>query len=75
MEVSRGLTAQGSRWLDDGLYFLHNGRWYHTQPPEVVQVRIDHPVPVVLQRKRVLNPTLIKEGNTYRLTRPALTLP
>jgi hypothetical protein len=32
-------------------------------------------VPVVLQRKRVLNPTLIKEGNTYRLTRPALTLP
>lgn len=75
VEVSRGLTAQGSCWLDDGLYFLHNGRWYQTQPPEVVQVRIDHPVPVVLQRKRVLNPTLIKEGNTYRLTRPALTLP
>ena len=62
VEVSR-TDGQGSCWLDDGLYFLHNGRWYQTQPPGG-QVRIDHPVPVVLQSKRVLNPTLIKEGNT-----------
>jgi hypothetical protein len=40
-----------------------------------VPVQIAEPVPLVLQRKRVLTPTLIREGSTFRLTRPELTPP
>lgn len=75
VEVGRGLEAQGSLWLDDGLYFLSSGKWFKTQPPQVQAVQLAEPVPVVLQRKRTIAPTFVREGNTFRLTRPALTPP
>jgi len=75
VDVSRGLDASGSQWLDDALYFLQGDSWYKTEPPQVVPVQIAEPVPLVLQRKRVLTPTLIREGSTFRLTRPELTPP
>lgn len=74
-EVGRGWEVQDALWLGDALYFLHAGTWYKTEPPQVIPVRITEPVPVVLQRRRVLTPTLIREGNTFRLTRPELTPP
>ncbi|NMB02222.1 MAG: M48 family metallopeptidase [Firmicutes bacterium] len=73
--VSRELSGKNSIWMDQGLYFIHDGQWYHTLPPQVQPVNVANPVPQVLQRKRILSPTVIKEGNTIRLTRPALTLP
>lgn len=69
------LSGNSSIWMDEGLYFLHNGQWYFTRAPEVLPVVPPNPVPRVLQRKRILSPTVIKEGDTIRLTRPALTLP
>lgn len=62
-------------WADNGLYFSDKDQWYFTQPPEVQVVQIANPVPQVLERKRILSPTVIKEGNTFRLTRPSLTIP
>lgn len=73
--VGRGLGARGSRWLGDGLAYEEGGQWYLTLPPQVKPVVIANPVPQVLQRKRIVEPTLLKEGNTFRLTRPAFTLP
>lgn len=74
-EVSSGLSTHGALWLQDGLYFLNGENWFRTVPPETVPVQVAEPVPLVLQRKRVLTPTLIKEGSTFRLTRPELTPP
>lgn len=62
-------------WLEDGLYFKSNGIWYRRQPPSVEPVSISNPVPQVLQRKRILSPTVIHEDGSIRLTRPSLTLP
>lgn len=73
--VSRDLVAENGIWLDDGLYFYSQGQWYYTVQPQVRPVIFSNPVPQVLQRKRILSPTVIKEGNTLRLTRPSLTLP
>mgnify|MGYP001167523625 FL=1 len=73
--VSRGLEAQEALWLDGALYFRHGESWYSTRPPQMRPVQVAEPVPVVLQRQRVLTPTLIREGNTFRLTRPELTPP
>ena len=67
--------AEEAVWLEEGLYFRSGADWYRTEPPQAVPVRVAEPVPVVLQRKRILTPTLVKEGNTFRLTRPELTVP
>ncbi|HHT90476.1 MAG: M48 family metallopeptidase [Bacillota bacterium] len=73
--VSREFAAMDSIWLEDGLYLLHGDRWYQTVAPRVQEVIVPNPVPRVLQRQRILSPTVIKEGNTIRLTRPSLTMP
>ena len=73
--VSGEYVAKDSTWLEDGLYFSHQGRWYHTMAPDVQGVIVPNPVPQVLQRQRILSPTVIKEGNSIRLTRPSLTMP
>lgn len=75
LPVGGEFTGTGSLWLDTGLYFVYEDKWYHTSAPKVLPVIVQNPVPQVLQRQRVLSPTVIKEGNTIRLTRPALTLP
>ncbi|NMA62315.1 MAG: hypothetical protein GX956_10570 [Firmicutes bacterium] len=62
-------------WLEDGLYFTRGDVWYSTQAPTVRPVLVSNPVPVVLQRQRILSPTVIREGDTIRLTRPSLALP
>lgn len=62
-------------WLEDGLYFTRGDVWYSTQAPIVRPVLVSNPVPVVLQRQRILSPTVIREGDTIRLTRPSLALP
>lgn len=75
IEVSGELTGKNSIWMDGGLYFIHEEQWYLTLSPEVQVVHISNPVPQVLQRRRILSPTVIREGNTFRLTRPSLTIP
>jgi Zn-dependent protease with chaperone function len=75
VDVSGGRQAEEAVWLEEGLYFRSGADWYRTEPPQAVPVRVAEPVPVVLQRKRILTPTLVKEGNTFRLTRPELTVP
>ncbi len=62
-------------WLEDGLYFRSCGAWYRRQAPRVEPMRIQNPVPRVLQRRRVLSPTVIREEGSIRLTRPSLNLP
>ncbi len=73
--VGRELHGKHSIWLDTGLYFLFEGKWYHTLAPEVDPVMVQNPVPRVLQRQRILSPQVIREGNSIRLTRPSLTPP
>ncbi|HBN96897.1 MAG TPA: hypothetical protein DDZ66_11395 [Firmicutes bacterium] len=75
LQVGGDFTGESSIWLDTGLYFAHGDMWYHTSAPKVSPVTIRNPVPQVLQRQRILSPTVIKEGNTIRLTRPSLTIP
>ncbi|NLJ81486.1 MAG: M48 family metalloprotease [Firmicutes bacterium] len=62
-------------WTEEGLGFARRDGWYRLLPPEVIPVLIPNPVPLVLQRKKSLLPTLIREGDSIRLTRPALSLP
>lgn len=73
--VGGGLGSEYSIWLDNGLFFISKESWYHTAAPEVRPVTIPNPVPQVLQRQRILSPTVVKEENTIRLTRPSLTMP
>ena len=65
----------GVAWLDSGVYFENEGTWYYASPPKVEDVTIPNPVPQVLQRQRILSPTVVREGTTIRLTRPSLTMP
>jgi Zn-dependent protease with chaperone function len=62
-------------WLDDGLHFRRGELWYRSEPPTVEPVEVSNPVPRVLQRRRILSPTVIREEGSIRLTRPSLTLP
>lgn len=62
-------------WLEEGLYFKSGGSWYRRRPPRVEPMSILNPVPRVLQRRKVLSPTVIHEDGSIRLTRPSLTLP
>jgi len=73
--VGGDVGADGSVWLDTGLYVSHGAVWYQISVPEVLPVVVRNPVPQVLQRQRVLSPTVVKEGNTIRLTRPSLIIP
>ena len=75
LSVSGEHLGSSSLWQDNVLYFRHEQEWYYTVAPIVQPVTVPNPVPQVLQRQRILSPTVIKEGNTTRLTRPSLTLP
>lgn len=69
------LKGSDSTWGENELYFRRDARWYSVLVPKTRPVIVANPVPKVLERKRILSPTVIKEGNTIRLTRPSLTLP
>ncbi len=75
LPVSGPLGGKEPIWLDEGLYFLRGEDWYHTSAPPTKPVVVPNPVPLVLQRQRILSPTVIREGDTIRLTRPSLVLP
>lgn len=72
--VGEGLSG-GVAWLDSGVYFENEGKWYHASAPKVEGVTIPNPVPQVLQKQRILSPSVVREGTTIRLTRPSLTMP
>lgn len=78
-EVFLPITGQlgGSEpsWIGKVLYFQRDGNWYYTQGPEIRPVVVPAPIPQVVERKRLLSPTVVKEGNTIRLTSPTLSLP
>ena len=67
--------GKNALWLGSELYFLQNGQWHVTEAPQVWPVVVPNPVPRVIQRKRILSPAVVKEGNTIRLTRPSLSIP
>lgn len=67
--------GNSSIWHDNYIYFFNNGRWYGRKMPETRAVVIPNPIPRVVERKRILSPTIIEEGNTIRLTSPSLILP
>ena len=73
--MAADLGVEYSTWLEDGLFIFTGDAWYCISPPPVVPVTVQNPVPQVLQRQRILSPTVIKEGSTIRLTRPSLTMP
>lgn len=75
LPVAGELFGTDSIWLETGLYFMSEGKWYYILKPRVEPIEIHNPVPRVLQRQRILSPQMIKEGNTIRLTRPSLILP
>ncbi|HHY09790.1 MAG TPA: M48 family metalloprotease [Firmicutes bacterium] len=73
--ISRGEGGHLPVWGEDGLYFKRQEAWFVTEAPNVIPVVVKNPVPQVIQRKRILRPTVIREGGTIRLTRPAITHP
>lgn len=75
LPVGGQLGGKDPLWLEEGLYFLRGDGWYSTTASPVEPVVVQNPVPLVLQRQRVLSPTIVKEGDTIRLTRPSLLLP
>lgn len=73
--VSGDLSGICSVWYGDHLYFYSEGTWFSRKLPEVKPVIIPNPVPRVVEKKRLLSPTIIRDGDSIRLTRPSLTLP
>lgn len=73
--VSGDRGGENPIWNSNKLYFSVGSTLYFTTIPKVQPVTVSQPLPVVLQRQRVLSPTVIREGDTIRLTRPSLVLP
>lgn len=74
-KVSGAAGGRRPVWLETGLFFENEGAWQQLLPPMVEPVQVADPVPRVVERKRLLSPSVIREGDSIRLTRPSLILP
>lgn len=75
--LALGATITDLVWSDDGdeLYFFDGRDWFEIHGPSQEPVVIVNPVPRVVERRSFFSPTVERDGNTIRLTRPQLTIP
>lgn len=75
--LATGAAVVDYVWNEDGsgLYIFDGQDWFIIQGPSLEPVVIVNPVPRVVERRSFLSPTVERDGNTIRLTRPQLTIP
>ena len=54
---------------------FNDGYWYLVEGPQTQPVVVFNPVPRVVERRSLLSPTIERDGDTIRLTRPQLQVP
>lgn len=64
-------------WWEDGssVAFYDGIQWHLVRGPQTAPVVVVNPVPRVLERRSFLSPTIERDGDTIRLTRPQLAIP
>lgn len=64
-------------WNEDGseLAFYDGQQWFCVPGPQAEPVVVQNPIPRVVERRSFLSPTIERDGNTIRLTRPKLAIP
>ncbi len=73
----RGSHVLDVQWVEDGsgVVFNDGSHWYLVEGPQTQPVVVFNPVPRVVERRSLLSPTIERDGDTIRLTRPQLQVP
>lgn len=77
LRISRDLDAELVDWTVDGLLLQerHSQDVYVVVPPVVFDVVLENPVPRIVERKRRIEPTVIRDDETITLRRPNVINP